>query len=288
VSIEVPPDLPELMGLDSEELDRVAHRTEQWALGALESFSDRAPFAEGDDEVAAGFERLHREVGSLFAIAGGYRLLLDYPTAVESLSRSVQHFAEARSSYAHALAVCAGDLGSGWLDGLRQEGRPSNATESELLLLRLAWLDAKAEGRAEGVRAALLGQTEIAMPDGYAEAGRLGIPLSSTMRVLDAVRRIDREQAYPGALAVPVRDFLTRAYEVTSAAMSDRWHWRRLMSSVLPVEPEAAALGAVVMSVAMRHGLEDELMERLRLPRTALVPLFVGGAITEASSHPGH
>ncbi|HEY6781116.1 MAG TPA: hypothetical protein VI111_09185 [Thermoleophilaceae bacterium] len=283
MSVGMPFELPELMGLDPEELERVAHRTEQWA-GALEnSFRDRMQSAEGGEGREAEFDQLHWEIASLFAIAGGYRLLLDYGKAVEPLNLAAHHLAATGSFYAHALAVCAGDHDSAWVGRLEEQAPPSNATESELLLLRLGWLDAGAGGGAEDVRGALREQLERATPGGYAEAGRLGIPLSSTMRVLEAVGAVDREQAGVEALTLPLHDLLTRAYEVTAAAMSDTWHWRRLMSSVLPVEPELAALGAVVMAVARRHGIDGEVMERVRVPPPARVPLLVGGRIVEAS-----
>jgi hypothetical protein len=82
-------------------------------------------------------------------------------------------------------------------------------------------------------------------------------------------------------LTESVHEFLTRAHEVTAAAMNDQFHWRNLMSSVLPVEPEAAALGAVVMACAMRQQAADALMQRLDLPPQAIAPLVVGRAIAE-------
>jgi hypothetical protein len=64
-------DLAQVMGLESEGLARVALRTEQWAAALERGLEETRPEAS-----PAQREFRHREVASLFTIAGSYRLLL--------------------------------------------------------------------------------------------------------------------------------------------------------------------------------------------------------------------
>jgi hypothetical protein len=194
---------------------------------------------------------------------------------------AARHHVAVGSFYAHALAVCSADEDAGWLRRLDESHRPLSASDRALVLLRLGWLDTSV--REGAAREALFAHMDQAAPVAPTEVGRLRIPLDATMRVLQAVDGMLYEDAGRGidAVAASTHDFLTRAHDVTAAAIADRFHWRNMLSSVLPVEPEAVALGAVVMAGAMRHKAEDRLMEQVDLPLRAVAPLVVGRAIAE-------
>lgn len=274
--------LPEALGLEAQTLERVALHTEAWAR-SLERSLDIDQEANTEDGPGSREEGMRREVASLYAIAGSYRLLLEPPEAVASLHSAVVHFAATRSLFAHPLAVCSGDTSTDWIGEFTGGDRVLSPNGRQLILLRLGWLDAIEGGRDQEVRAALFAHMDRAAPDSAAKVGRMGVPLDATVRLLASVDRMigddgdqDIRQVVPN-----VHDFLIRAHDVTAGAMSDRFHWRSLMSSVLPVEPEAVALGAAVMAAALQRGAEQELIGRLDLPPPALTPLLVGLGVAQ-------
>jgi hypothetical protein len=208
---ELPFDLPEVMGLERDALERVAHRTQQWGRSLERSFSaDRAP--EEDRLSALGEEQLRREIASLLTIAGSYRLLLRASDAVEPLRAAADHFAAVGSLYAHALAVCSGDQDAGWVRRLDDSDSPLSAADRALVLLRLGWLDTSPRERNGAAREALFAHMEEDAPVAPTEVGRLRIPLGATMRVLQAVDGMLHEDAGRGidAVAASTHDFLTR------------------------------------------------------------------------------
>ena len=271
--------VPELLGIERETALRVAHRTEQWGR-ALENTLPPDRSQRDDARLVESTRRIRREIASLFTTAGSYRLSVEPQGAAEDLRAAAAHFEAVGSPYAHAVAVCGGDIQSSWMHELDRADRPLTASERELVLLRLAWLGASGFSIA---RRALLMHLDAATVDTAEEVGRLRVPLGSVLRVLEAVARMLEDDS-PQALdrmSASVHDYLMRCHDITAQAMSDRFHWRNLMSSVLPVEPEAAALGAVVMAILVRRDLADELMTRLDLPAPALAPLLTGLSVAQ-------
>jgi len=274
--------LAEAFGLTPKTLSRVAHRTQQWGE-AIEreisrpSLSDDVELPSRDDR-----ERKRREVASLFAIAGSYRLLLDVDEAAGSLRRSARHFAALGSAFAHPLAVCGteAEISIGALG----EDRPLSAEERGDVLLALGWLDLTAPTRvATQARNALQGHLELAGAVAETPVGRLRIPLDAAARVISAADSVAHEGTALDPLAASLHDALIRIHDVIAAAMRDRFHWRRLLSSVLPVEPEAAALGAIAMAAVMRHEADDEILRQFDLPRVTIAPLLVGREIARSA-----
>lgn len=272
--------LAEILGLEPETLTRVAHRTVQWA-GAIESQIDEIELGEAPvGPRQPRREQLHREAASLFAIAGSYRLLLDAGEARPALLAAAGHSVAVGSTFAHPLAVCGADIGIAGT-ALKGTDRPLSADDRADVLLGLGWLDMAAPSQAmDEARGVLHNHLEVARSVAETPVGRLRIPLEATIRVVSEADAV----AHGGAdglagLAASLHDALIRIHDVTSAAMGDRFHWRRLLSNVLPVEPEAAALGAIAMHATMRHEADAEMLDRLDLPPVSLVPLFVGREI---------
>jgi hypothetical protein len=274
--------LPEALELETETLERVALHTEAWAR-SLERSLEIGRGANSEAGRPRSPEEIRREIASLYTIAGSYRLLLEPREAAASLRSAAAHFALTGSLFAHPLAVCSGDTSAGWIGEFAEGDRALSPNERQLILLRLGWLDALKGGRDQEIHAALFAHMDHAAPDSAAVVGRVRVPLDATMRLLVSVDRMsgdngDREMRQ---IVASVHDFLIRAYDVTAAAMSDRLHWRSLMSSVLPVEPEAVALGAVVMASALQRGADEELINRLDLPPGALAPLIAGMGVAQ-------
>lgn len=274
--------LPEALGLETETLERVALHTEAWARSLERSLEiDRGARSEADRFRSP--EGIRREIASLYTIAGSYRLLLEPREAAASLRSAAAHFTVTGSLFAHPLAVCSGDTSADWIEEFAEDGRALSPNDRQLILLRLGWLDALKGGRDQEIRAALLAHLDHAAPDSATVVGRVRVPLDASMRLLVSVDRMSGENRgrEMRQMVVAIHDFLIRAYDVTAAAMSDRLHWRSLMSSVLPVEPEAVALGAVVMAWALQRGVDAEVFDTLDLPPGALAPLVAGMGVAQ-------
>jgi hypothetical protein len=84
-------------------------------------------------------------------------------------------------------------------------------------------------------------------------------------------------------LAGALHDYLLRLDDIARSARADGFHWRNLLSSVLPVEPEATAVGAIVAAAAMQYGMEDDVAASVDLPSAATVPLHMGLTIARQS-----
>jgi hypothetical protein len=76
---------------------------------------------------------------------------------------------------------------------------------------------------------------------------------------------------------------LTDSDDTARFARADRFHWRNPLSSVLPVEPEATAVGAIVASAAMKYGMEDDVVASIDLPSAATVPLHMDFTVARQS-----
>ncbi len=76
-------------------------------------------------------------------------------------------------------------------------------------------------------------------------------------------------------------EYLRRVDEVVGGAMTDRFHWKRLRSSILPVEPEALATCMTVDPVSRRYTelRVDSLIEDAELTVRQRVLAEVAAAI---------
>lgn len=94
---------------------------------------------------------------------------------------------------------------------------------------------------------------------GNVPVGRLRIPLDNyavCARAMRALRHEPNRDSFLGA----VMDYIGRAAEVRRAASHDTFHWNRLMSTVLPAEPEAVAM-ITAMSTMSRATFQRPLRE---------------------------
>ncbi len=99
---------------------------------------------------------------------------------------------------------------------------------------------------------------------------RFEVPLRAVVRSLDEAN--GRSPAPNSTWSERYRDTfacLERMNEPYSVAMRDRFHWQRLQSSVLPVEPEFLAYG---VALARLMGRSDRSLERLRVEVSERAP----------------
>jgi hypothetical protein len=292
--------LIESLGLDRDVLERVAHRTHQWAQAIANRLEEDEEQEESGQSTHSRAEVLRGEAASLFTIAGSYRMLLDPGLAQQSLVPAALHLTANRNSFAYPVAICGGSAELALSSLL--EAAPAGAPQDQAnALLAWGWMgvaedQAQPRGRvsAEGfgdrfesrqhpffAREVLQGHLDQARASAQMPVGRLRIPLGAIAHVVNAANRVAQEKEGAARLSMALHDALVRMHDVTAAAMADRYHWRRLMSSVLPVEPEAVVLAGVAAAAARRAGAVDDLFERMDLPPLAAVPLLMGREMAE-------
>lgn len=151
-------------------------------------------------------------------------------------------------------------------------------------MLALGWLESASPPARGAARKGLAAHVRAAEAAAKEPAGRIGLPLEATARVLAAAEALlDEGAAKMPQLAGALHDYLVRLDDIAGAARADGFHWRNLLSSVLPVEPEATAVGAIVAAAAMPHGMENDVAESIKLPSAATVPLHMGVTVARQS-----
>lgn len=272
--------LVELLELDRELLERVSRRTHQWGQATANLIQGDAREEIRDDRSADSLATLHGEAASLFMIAGSYRMLFDIDAARASLLPAARHFHANGSSFVYPLAICA-QAPELALESLSRLPLELTAEDRANVLLALGWIEVTAGDRFADARDLFREHLLMARPAAQAAVGRMRIPLGALTQTLEAADRTAREEEGPRRLIAALHDALMRMHDVTAAAMADRYHWRGLMSSVLPVEPEAVVLAGAAMAVAQRAGFVGELLEGVDLSAVAQVPLLVAMELTE-------
>jgi hypothetical protein len=156
------------------------------------------------------------------------------------------------------------------------------------VMLALGWLESTTPEVRAMAREALHAHAEAARPAATEPVGRVQLPFDAVMRVLGSCEALlDQGADAMPALAGAVHDFLVRVDDISRAARADRFHWSNLLSSVLPVEPESAAVGAIVAAAASEQGMEEALPASIDLPPAATIPLHIGLAVARRSRESG-
>jgi hypothetical protein len=109
--------------------------------------------------------------------------------------------------------------------------------------------------------------------------GRAHVPLRAYLQLITSFGIADAFESLPAqepdaairSIADGMEDLLTRAAESVEVAMGDRYHWTRLQSGLLPVEPEILAATILASAVA-----GPRLGDFLDVPPVAAVPLRLG------------
>jgi len=210
-------------------------------------------------------------------------MLLDARRASVVLTQAALLYQRLEDRFAHAVAVCAGDTDITF-SALDEGDTPLSPSSRAQVMLALGWLEA-ASPRARGAaREGLAAHGRAAEPAATEAVGRIGLPLDATMRILSAAEALlDEGAAEMPVVAGALHDYLVRFDDITRAARADGFHWRNLLSSVLPVEPEATAVGAIVARAAMHHGMEADLATSIDLSPAATVPLHLGLVVAHQS-----
>jgi len=277
-----PPWMAEVLGLDRDLLANVAEHTEEWGRSL-------AAGPEDASNAATIAEATLYEAASLLTIAGSYWMLVNARRASAVLSRAAHLYQRLDDRFAYAVAICAGNTDVA-LNALEEGDTPLSPSARAHVMLALGWLESKAPGarREAQAREGLAEHARAAEPVATEPVGRIGLPLDATVRVLAAAEAaFDEGEAEMPALAAVLHDYLLRLDDSARAARADGFHWQNLLSSVLPAEPEATAVGAIVSTAAMEHGMENDLAASIELPSAATVPLHMGMAVARQSRGTG-
>lgn len=115
---------------------------------------------------------------------------------------------------------------------------------------------------------------------GNIPVGRLGIPLDHYGQCADAMRDARHERRI-GRFMEAAANYVRRAAEVVRGASHDRFHWRRLHSSILPAEPEAVAM-TTAMSIMAHDVLKTSITEMSDLDRYGRLLVETGERMRQA------
>ena len=201
----------------------------------------RARMKEERDRNRLGWTRHEMLAASGFAVAASYWSLIDPHRAVAAYRLAAATYREIEHDYWIVAALAAGDRSAAGVAQALQETEPSSPQTLAFAMVAFA-IVAGPDGSS-----GFEGMSKWWSHFGNVPVGRLGIPLDIYRRCAQAMMRRDRE-----SLMHEAPHYFARAAEVIGAASQDRFHWRSMLSSILPAEPEAAAM-ATAMSVVARE-----------------------------------
>ncbi len=116
---------------------------------------------------------------------------------------------------------------------------------------------------------------------GNVPIGRLGIPLDHYGRCANAMRAAREEKNIDRFLA-EAGNYVHRAAEIVRTASHDRFHWRRLQSTILPAEPEAVAI-TTALSVISHEVFQMPITEMSNLDPYGRLLVEIGEKMRNAA-----
>ena len=179
-------------------------------------------------------------------------------------SEASQLYEELGHPFAITVAICAGEQKLPLV-----ESRQSTAPEDQAY--RALWL---AWSVASGKKAATATPATPPHDRDWFPAGQLEIPvrlyLDFSRDVRLAIRHTD-----PRRLVRSLPQLLQRGTEPVKMAMTDQYHWQRLMTGVMPVEPELLAIGRIAHRTL--GSWDESTLTNLGIPPNSIerMPLWI-------------
>ncbi len=228
---------------------------------------------------------------SSLAIAGAHWSLVDASRARTSFSMAAESYRRMKRPYFTVLAICGqhSDLmAMAFHDAMSRNADDFNGTlDPDVLLydtlailgamtMRSTRLDA-----AEGLESLLRNSRDYA----YEPLGRVGIPAHNYFSLAEAVQLVALgEDRGLDDLHVVLKDFLGRVDDVIGGAMRDRFHWLRLRTGVLPIEPEIVA-SCLIADRIVRLQYQDsgllEVLHDLEISQRQMAPAYVANTLAD-------
>jgi hypothetical protein len=242
----------------------------------------------GYAKVLASAEK-NRELLPLIAssrlLGAVYRALVDPRAAREEFRDAARLYLNLGIPYCSLLAVCGEDsevLTQYWRIG--QEAREQGGGDTDLLgsLVASCWLSANPNYRERyrGVLSKVLSQTR---EQSAITVGRLRLPLRLYLATVEEISHFDRQLNTPnsGQFRHTIA-WLERAAEPVAQAMKDRFHWRRLHSGVLPIEPEIVGTCVGIIRIWNQRDQGHDLASLIReadVSPLAIIPIEVASQL---------
>jgi hypothetical protein len=243
-------------------------RLDQELLGRLirvhQGYAQLLSDAHSEQELA--------EAASSMVLAGVYSSLVRPQEAVSNFRRAAHYYRELNLPYRVVVAICGGEteiLSQYWSQLREADFRaeaPSDVFYGILAGCMLA-LTQGASDRRNTPNHELSIVLDISQTFQSIPAGRMGLPNAlylslgrliseNLMRQLVSSPRDYATGIYGSVLSA----YLTRADEPVGAAMVDNYHWTRLKSGLMPVEPEVIAT-CIVFNLSLRQVFRQNLRE---------------------------
>jgi hypothetical protein len=269
----------ESLGLDPGLLERTASAHEGYARVLL---SELGGDSVGEQGMLAA---------SCFMIAASHWALIDARHAHGVFRTAAEHYAAQGSPFYAVLAAC------GMHEPLlrraaeaavhHQENLTGAASDEGVVLHDLFALTMSSAMFPDEYRwsTATRGLLERQSAHFYDQTGRAALPWHAYHGVAAAVTAAVREPN-DGARTVrsALADYLRRMDDAIGRAASDRYHWRNLRASLLPVEPEAIAvcMTSEAVSQTLWSSSATDLVNEIDLPRRQRLPMDIAEEIWSA------
>lgn len=239
--------------------------------GALVARTAAATEGFGRAQLEASDTHQRVLAGNCLTIAGSYWALLSTARAQRCFEAAALVYRPTDRSFSVTVAICSGKEELLREPGIGVEQASDEVDDLETRLSNLLLASRLVVGGEPSDSAwMLLDRSHLDERQSALPVGRLGVPWAACERVLRSAaglmsqNRADaRRTTSPLLSAVSV--YLGRLDEIVFAAMANRYQWHRLLSPVLPVEPEALAV-TMVAATAIRNAAQSSLAEVLDLP----------------------
>jgi hypothetical protein len=263
-----------ILGLQGDTVSRIAQATDNHARGMR------------DDSV--GSVTNLALAASAFTAAGSYWSLIDLPRARDAFRAATALHWRLGHTFAAITAICASTKRE-----LREEVREPLVSEGEGRAEQLVYQALFQLCRTElGLSPAesLIDRSEslLGIRQDPRPMGRLGIPVGQYVEfATTAIEAAQGSNFARRAFRRTTAAFYRRADEPVRFAMGDSFHWKRLLSTFLPVEPELLAVGVVYALVSRRLGLRTPDLTESGPAGSALTLGAAVAAQAESSDDPG-
>jgi hypothetical protein len=204
-----------------------------------------AGYANATRDTKSQDVRINR--ASAFVIAASYFSLVDTAKAHECFLNASREYIQLGNPFAFALAVCSTKP-----ERIEELGRINQLKEgasikpsTEVFFYKRAYAFWQVSAKSD------LYKTPDFETNEREQVGRLRLPLKVYNRVYSSAFNSFNDVE----LINSVSDLLNRVSEITQAAMQDQYHWQRLHSTILPVEPEILATMLSIMKRQKQNGV---------------------------------
>jgi len=195
-----------------------------------------------------------------------YKALVEPRAARDEFRDAARLYWDLKHPYGSVLAVCAEDSETVlqyWNVAQERGGEERSGTDLLSPVIVSCWLSGHPQHRAE-YRGILSRVLERSWGLSAITVGRLRLPLRLYLAAVEEISHSSRNPRTPnsGRFKHTIA-WLERAAEPVAQAMQDRFHWHRVHSGILPIEPEIVATCVGIVRVLNQGNLRQNLARLL-------------------------